>query len=123
MRACLTLLSSCLLNYFSNSDPATEKDEMSSPPADDAPVRSERPKLNLKPRDEGAAAKLATERAVAAKSVSEVFAGDGHSRVSEPPEKMQSIDTRFLAFASSFRTLTCARCCQCERNAQLKVTE
>jgi hypothetical protein len=74
MRACLTLLSSCLLNYFSNSDPATEKDEMSSPPADDAPVRSERPKLNLKPRDEGAAAKLATERAVAAKSVSEVFA-------------------------------------------------
>ena len=44
---------------------------MSSPPVtDDAPVRSERPKLNLKPRDEGAAAKLATERAAAAKSVS-----------------------------------------------------
>ena len=44
---------------------------MSSPPADDAPVRSERPKLNLKPRDEGAAAKLATERSAAAKSVSD----------------------------------------------------
>lgn len=44
---------------------------MSSPPAaEDAPVRSERPKLNLKPRDEGAAAKLASERAAAAKSVS-----------------------------------------------------
>ena len=59
---------------------------MSSPPKDDAPVRSERPKLNLKPRDEGAAAKLATERAGAAKSVS-----DGHSKreskVFEPPAR------------------------------------
>ena len=57
-----------------NSTPPTQtktKNIMSSPPAaEDAPVRSERPKLNLKPRDEGAAAKLATERAAAAKSVS-----------------------------------------------------
>lgn len=44
---------------------------MSSPAAaEEAPVRSERPRLNLKPRDEGAAAKLANERAAAAKSVS-----------------------------------------------------
>lgn len=47
---------------------------MSSPSAaEDAPVRSERPKLNLKPRDEGAAAKLASERAAAAKSVSFLY--------------------------------------------------
>jgi hypothetical protein len=50
---------------------------MSSPSAaEDAPVRSERPKLNLKPRDEGAAAKLASERAAAAKSVSFFIFGD-----------------------------------------------
>ena len=68
---------------------------MSSPPKDDAPVRSERPKLNLKPRDEGAAAKLATERAGAAKSVS-----DGHSKreskVFEPPARENAQST--LAF-------------------------
>lgn len=66
-----------LLSLFSINFQKNKK--MSSPPAtEDAPVRSERPRLNLKPRDEGAAAKLATERAAAAKSVSFLNPGDGH---------------------------------------------
>jgi hypothetical protein len=67
-------LSNALSLFPSHLNKKRKEKTMSSPPAaEDAPVRSERPKLNLKPRDEGAAAKLATERAAAAKSVSVFF--------------------------------------------------